>query len=74
MSIDSVFHKILKFRHERLYNEATLDLAKDQNEYTRIQKMDIFHSQISNLIDSVNLTRHFVISDIKTKIDVVQLS
>lgn len=53
MSIDSVFHKILKFRHERLYNEATLDLAKDQNEYTRIQKMDIFHSQISNLIDSL---------------------
>jgi hypothetical protein len=53
MSIDSVFHKILKFRHERLYNEATLDLAKDQNEYTRKQKMDIFHSQISNLIDSL---------------------
>jgi hypothetical protein len=41
MSIDSVFHNILKFRHERLYNEATLDLAKDKNEYTRIQKMNI---------------------------------
>lgn len=58
MNTDSVFLNILKFRHERVCNEATLDIAKDQIEYTNVpeyQKNRYFPQSIW----LVNLTRHF---------------